>query len=211
MTAKQTLVYRKSYSNNKNKNKNNEASTCFSCGAKISFKNKEGKAEFVKNKFGKFVKKRFNPDGSFHVCQENKQTTDNNSNSSSGFSSRSKDYWRWYWGFGPGKYHKRNWDRYSSEDYQSRKKQAEEARNRWRENFSRQNTSLKIEEALERLGLGLEVLQKNFEEKLKDIKTAYRKLALKFHPDRNAKDEETQSAMCAKFREITEAYEVLTK
>jgi hypothetical protein len=204
MTAKQTLVYRKSYSNNKN----NDTSTCFSCGAKISFKNKEGKAEFVKNKFGKFVKKRFNPDGSFHVCQENKQTSDNYS--SSGFSSRSKAYWRWYWGFGPGRYHKRNWDRYSGEDYQNRKKRAEEARNRWRENFSRKNTSLKVEEALRRLGLGLEVLQKNFEEKLKEIKTAYRKLALKFHPDRVQGSAE-KAAAHINFIEITEAYEVLTK
>lgn len=192
------------------RNKNdNDTFTCFSCGDKISFKNKDGKSEYTKNRFGKFVKKRFNLDGSFHVCQGKhgyKETF-----RKEGFGSfRSKAYWRWYWGFGPGRYHKRNWDRYSGEDYQNRRKQAEDARNKWRENFSRQNTSLKIDEALKRLGLTVDVLQKNFEDKLKDIKTAYRKLALKFHPDR-VQGEENKKVAHEQFILINEAYEVLTK
>lgn len=39
----------------------------------------------------------------------------------------------------------------------------------------------------------------------KDIKSAYRKLAMQFHPDRNPGDEEAE----AKFKEAAEAYEVL--
>ncbi len=39
-----------------------------------------------------------------------------------------------------------------------------------------------------------------------DIKKAYRKLAIKYHPDRNPGDKEAES----KFREATEAYEVLS-
>ena len=39
----------------------------------------------------------------------------------------------------------------------------------------------------------------------KDLKTAYRKLAMKNHPDRNPDDE----AAAERFREATEAYEVL--
>ena len=39
-----------------------------------------------------------------------------------------------------------------------------------------------------------------------EIKKKYRKLAMKYHPDRNAGDEKAAK----KFREITEAYEVLS-
>jgi len=39
-----------------------------------------------------------------------------------------------------------------------------------------------------------------------DIKKAYRRLAMKFHPDRNPDDESAEE----KFREATEAYEILT-
>ena len=40
----------------------------------------------------------------------------------------------------------------------------------------------------------------------KEIKRAYRKLAMKYHPDRNPDDEEAET----KFKEASEAYEVLT-
>src|SRR5687768_16685783 len=41
---------------------------------------------------------------------------------------------------------------------------------------------------------------------LEDIKRAYRKLAMKHHPDRNPGDKEAE----AKFKECAEAFEVLT-
>ena len=41
---------------------------------------------------------------------------------------------------------------------------------------------------------------------ISEIKKKYRKLAMKYHPDRNAGDEKSAK----KFREITEAYEVLS-
>ena len=43
--------------------------------------------------------------------------------------------------------------------------------------------------------------------KEKDLKKAYRKLALKWHPDKNAKNKE---AATKKFEQISEAYEILS-
>ena len=39
-----------------------------------------------------------------------------------------------------------------------------------------------------------------------DIKKAYRKLALKFHPDRNSGEKQAEE----KFKEVSEAYQVLS-
>ena len=39
-----------------------------------------------------------------------------------------------------------------------------------------------------------------------DLKKAYRRLAMKFHPDRNSEDPQAEE----KFKEATEAYEILT-
>ena len=48
-------------------------------------------------------------------------------------------------------------------------------------------------------------LQKNSSDA--EIKKAYRKLAMKYHPDRNPDDENAEN----KFKEAKEAYEVLSK
>jgi DnaJ-class molecular chaperone len=44
----------------------------------------------------------------------------------------------------------------------------------------------------------------------KDIKNAYRKLALKWHPDKNNETEELKTKAEKKFKEVNEAYAVLS-
>jgi molecular chaperone DnaJ len=51
-----------------------------------------------------------------------------------------------------------------------------------------------------------EVLGLNRDAAEADVKKAYRRLAMKFHPDRNPDDESAEE----KFKEATEAYEVLS-
>lgn len=51
-----------------------------------------------------------------------------------------------------------------------------------------------------------EVLEVSREASQEEIKSAYRKLAMKYHPDRNQGDGEAEE----KFKEVTEAYEVLS-
>jgi len=50
-----------------------------------------------------------------------------------------------------------------------------------------------------------EVLGVDEDATVKEIKKAYRKLSIKYHPDRNQGDEESAK----KFQEISEAYEIL--
>lgn len=53
-----------------------------------------------------------------------------------------------------------------------------------------------------------EILEVTHDASLQDIKKAYRKLALKHHPDRNSPSE--KKAATVKFRQVNEAYEVLS-
>ena len=51
-----------------------------------------------------------------------------------------------------------------------------------------------------------EILGVNKNATAEDIKKAYRRLAMKFHPDRNSGEEDTEE----RFKEASEAYEILS-
>ena len=52
-----------------------------------------------------------------------------------------------------------------------------------------------------------DILKVNKNTSIEDIKKAYRKLSLKYHPDKNIGDKEESSK---KFKEISEAYQILS-
>lgn len=165
---------------------------CFTCGKEIKFSG-----------YGSRV--RLNIDGSLHVCSEADKETYNGGSQRTGQRrySRYQRRNRWYWGYGPGAYHKRNKERYSSQDYESRRKAAEDQYNSYRQRYSNKEANFSESQALEILGLAAEVLKLKYEEKVKAIKAAFRALCLKFHPDRKP------DGNAAKFIEVNGAYEIL--
>lgn len=168
---------------------------CFTCGKAITFKSKQ----------------RLNLDGSVHICerktsQEGQQARQEyqQQNQNHGYKSRQNKYWSWYWGYGPGQYHKKNYQRYSSQDYEQRREEAKQRYNEYRNKY--QNSNLSKEKACEILEIGKEVLTQHFQQAYKTIRAAYAKLALKYHPDRNHAE-----GARAKFEEATTAFELLTE
>lgn len=169
---------------------------CFKCGEPIifknGFKNAKGKAQM------------FNVDGTIHKCDENKQKDYRNSdeykqNNQSRDKARSARYWKFFWGYGTGA----NYKKYSSDEYKNRRKESRQKREEYKQQYY--NESLNLDKALEIL----EIVKDNFmklsrSEKFQTIKTAYRKMCLKFHPDRNKAQEAS-----ARFIECTQAYEHL--
>ena len=165
---------------------------CYICGKKFFF---------LLNKWDKR-----NLDGTKHVCQKTEEERDN------ARQQRQDDYrkrWnRWFWGYGPGAKYKKYgyW-----EQERERREEAYKRARQWRDQYRQQG--LGLEKAGEILGLDHYTILKICSLRRRDystelvqtIKNAYRKLALKFHPDRNT--EENKQFAQAKFIEITAAYE----
>jgi hypothetical protein len=167
---------------------------CFTCGEPIIFKTG-------------FNKKRFNLDGTAHICNEDtkkqyRQSDDfKNSSSYQAYLRRLRAYWA----------RKNNYSKY---DNTKEKKEAREKSRQKYDEYKRQyyNESLNVDKALEILEIVKDEFNKlNSALRWTNIKTQYRKLALKFHPDKHPKDfNETQKQeYTQKFRECTEAFEKL--
>jgi DNA-directed RNA polymerase subunit RPC12/RpoP len=179
---------------------------CYQCGEQITFKYGE------KDERGKA--KRFNMNGTVHVCgqkqegQQQKQQQENNKKTnghrygynSAAWNSRNARYWRWYWSVGPGR-HKRNEEKYSSDEYQARRNRAKEQYNNYKQNYRQAYTSTTVTEACQILGVGIDVIKMKFEEGYEIIRRAFRVLALKTHPDKGGTKEE--------FCKVNEAFELL--
>ena len=184
---------------------------CFSCGKPITFGNRK-----TQNKSGKWVKMRFNLDGSEHLCQqEDKQqykSTDEYSQNKETWKSRNRSrFLRWWHGYGKYRYkygYKDSYDKYNKQEYNSRWEENNQKREEYKSRYY--NKTLTADKALEIL----EVIKSEIEnltksEKFRAIKNAYRKMCLKFHPDRYSSILGSKEYCQQKFIEATEAYEFL--
>ena len=166
---------------------NKKTYKCYTCGEQIIF-------------YSKFDRR--NVDGTKHVCK----VSDDEKRERRHSSYRSR-YNKWFWGYGPGAQY-RKYGYYTKEEYRKQRQDAYDKYNSWRQQYH--NKDLSLEQAGNILELEHSVVleicktrQREFtKELIQIIKNAYRRLALKWHPDRNHAQEAT-----AKFREITEAYE----
>lgn len=168
---------------------------CYKCNIEITFKsgqyNKNGKA------------KLFNLDGTEHFCQEQDKNNYKNSeeyqqNNEQRNKQRNNRYWRYFWSHGTGA----NYKKYSNDEYKNRRKESRQKREEYKQKYY--NESMTQDKALEILELTRDILQKSKAEILQAVKLAYRKLALKFHPDRNK-----EAGASQKFIEATEAFEYM--
>ena len=169
---------------------------CYKCNVEITFKN----GQYGKN--GK--SKIFNLDGTEHFCQQEDKEKYHNSdeyrqNNEQRSRSKEKRYWKYFWGYGAGAKYK-HYD--NTEDKKKRREQSRQKREEYRQKYY--NESMTQEKALEILELTKDIFQKSKSEILQAVKLAYRKMALKFHPDRNK-----EAGASQKFIDATTAYEYL--
>ncbi len=174
---------------------------CFTCGQEITFGNK-----WVKNKFGKIVKERLNIDGTAHICnQEQKEKYQSSDEGKKQKSQSSSDKRRkWWFGYGQYRYshgYKKEYNAYNGRQYEDQWKQNKERRDEYKQKYA---SDLTVESALNILGLDVETIKLNMKEFISTVKTAYRKLALKFHPDKSRTNDTARQ-----FQQVTEAYELL--
>ena len=165
---------------------------CFICGLEVIFR----PGYYTTNRIGKTVLKRFNTDGSEHICQHTKKQDNHQSNEGQTYNRRTTQRPRTknanYRGFGVGAHTRRK----------------AEARNQHRQRYAIYNkhNNMSTVEALQILQLSKDVLVLRFDQKVAAIKHAFRTLALRFHPDRIHINPDADEE---RFREINDAYDIL--
>ena len=171
---------------------------CYICGREVIFK----KGQYTTNKIGKIVAKRFNTDGTEHICAQTNQSSQrqtNNERAKRRPGSKNANYRDF------GSSAQRMKER--QEQYEKKRK-AQEAYKKYRERYTSyySQKSMSPLEALQILQLAEGVLALEFNKKVITITRAFWKLALRFHPARRHVSPEADEE---KFRKIKYAYDSL--
>ena len=182
---------------------------CFFCKKTVIFY-----GEYITGEDGRRKSKLYNEDGTDHV---------HNNEQKEQYKKGKSDRWRRWW-FGYGQYrfrhgYKDEYNRYRAEDYNRQWEENRKRREEYKQTY--ENKNLGIEQALKVLEITGDdfknCVAKFFDRFVTDkilikiVKDAYRKLALKFHPDRYSSILGSKEYCTQKFIEATEAYELLEK
>lgn len=137
--------------------------------------------------------KLYNKDGTLHT---------HNSEQKQKYSSDKSR--RWWFGHGRYRYkhgYKKEYRDYNGWEYENQWKQNKDRRDQYKQKYA---SDLTVEQALKILELETEILKLAMKEFINTVKTAYRRLVFKYHPDKSRTNETAR-----KFQEVTEAYEKL--
>lgn len=170
------------------KQKSEQKFNCYFCKQEVLFR---GEFSYVGGK-KKYV--LYNKDGSLHVHTSDQKQKQNSDKSR-----------RWWFGYGRYRYkhgYKKTYSGFNGRNYEDQWKENNRRREEYKQKYA--NNDLNFESALNILGLDTTTLKLVMKEFISTVKAAYRKLALKYHPDKSRTNDTARQ-----FQQVTEAYELL--